>query len=81
MSMLNDETTILKGIMMQLNEEAAVLVTLQYHTEKNEFSKVDRSKSKYRWFARIFKIEDLKKKTLVDFCTIEDVVATIEPIA
>lgn len=62
MSMLKDETTILKGMMMQLNEEAAVLVTLQYHTERNEFSKVDRSKSKYRWFARIFKLEDLKKK-------------------
>lgn len=62
MAMLNDEIEILKSLMIQLNDETAVLVTKQYHVECNDHSKIDRSKSMYRWMARVFKIEDLKSK-------------------
>ena len=62
MAMLKDEVTVVKSVMLKLDDSTAMLVTYQYHTEKNEYNKVDRSKSKYRWFARVFKIEDLVKK-------------------
>lgn len=62
MSMLKDEITILKSLMVSLDNDTAMLVTFQYHTETNEYSKVDRSKSKYRYMVRVFKIEDLVKK-------------------
>lgn len=60
--MLKDEITVVKSVMIKLDDTSAVLVTYQYHTEQNEFSKVDRSKSKYRWMARVFKVDDLIKK-------------------
>ena len=61
MAMLKDEIAILKSVMMKLDDTTAMVVVRQYHTEPNEYGKVDRSKSKYRWIARIFKIEDLAK--------------------
>ena len=60
--MLKDEISVLKSVMISLDPDTAVLVTYQYHTETNEFSKVDRSKSRYRYIARVFKVEDLVKK-------------------
>lgn len=61
--MLKDEATILKSIAIKLSDDVAVLVTKQYHTEENPATgKIDRSKSKYRWMARVFKIEDLSEK-------------------
>lgn len=62
MAMLKDEATILKSLMIKLNDDTAMLVTYQYHSERDEYNKVDRSKTQYRWFARIFKIEDLANK-------------------
>ena len=62
MSMLNDEITILKSLAISLDQDTAVLVTFQYHTETNESSKVDRSKSRYRYMARVFKVSDLVNK-------------------
>ena len=62
MSMLKDEISVLKSVMISLDADTAVLVTYQYHTETNEFSKVDRSKSRYRYMARVFKTADLIKK-------------------
>ena len=62
MPMLKDEITVVKSMILSLDKDIAMLVTYQYHTEKNEFGKVDRSKSKYRWIARVFKTEDLVKK-------------------
>lgn len=60
--MLKDEITVVKSVMINLDEDTAMLVTYQYHTETNEYSKVDRSKSRYRYMARVFKIEDLVTK-------------------
>ena len=62
MSMLKNEISVLKSIMISLDDKTAMLVTRQYHTEPNEFGKVDRSKSRYRWMARVFKLENLIKK-------------------
>lgn len=62
-AMLKDEIAILKAVMMQVDDNTAMLVTLQYHTEKNpDTGKLDRSKSYYRWLARVFKLDDLKAK-------------------
>ena len=67
MPMLKDESTILKSVMLKLDNDIAMVVTYQYHTERNESndvgkSKIDRTKSKYRWMARVFKLSDLVKK-------------------
>lgn len=63
MAMLKDEIAILKSVMISIDDETAVLATLQYHTEENPATgKLDRSKSQYRWLARVFKLEDLKAK-------------------
>lgn len=62
MAMLPDEISLLKSVMVEVEPGTALLVTMQYHTEPNSLGKTDRSKSKYRWMARVFKIEDLKKK-------------------
>ena len=66
MSMLKDEVSVLKSVMVQLDSETAVLVSLQYHVEPGENGKTDRSKSKYRWLARVFKLADLKSK--IEWC-------------
>lgn len=62
LSMLNDEIAVLKSLMIKLTDDTAMLVAYQYHVEHDENSKVDRSKSKYRWIARVFKLEDLSNK-------------------
>lgn len=66
MAMLKDEITVVKSMMVNLDADIAMLVTYQYHVEIDpsdpEGKKKDRSKSKYRYFARVFKIEDLHKK-------------------
>ncbi len=63
MSMMkSDEMQIVKCVSMKVSDDIALLATLQYHTEKNDQGKVDRSKSTYRWLARIEKIEDIKKR-------------------
>lgn len=61
MSMLNDEIAVLKSLMIKLNDDVAMIVSLQYHSERNEYSKVDHGKSRYRWLARVFKIDDMVK--------------------
>ena len=66
MSMLKDEVTVLKSVMMNLDSELKMLVTYQYHVEADPLDpagkKKDRSKSKYRYLARIFKTDDLINK-------------------
>lgn len=62
MPMPKNEIAVVKSLLISLDANTSVLVTYQYHTESNEFGKVDRSKSKYRWMARVFKNEDLVKK-------------------
>lgn len=62
MAMLKDEITVVKSVMLSLDQDTAMLVTYQYHTETNEYNKVDRSKSKYRYMARVFKVDDLVTK-------------------
>ena len=60
-SMLKDEITILKAVSIKVNDDVVLLATYQYHTEENEFGKNDRSKSFYRWYARVDSIENYKK--------------------
>lgn len=62
MPMLKDEITVVKSLLIKLDLDHSMLVTYQYHTEPNDMGKVDRSKSKYRWMARVFKTDDLIKK-------------------
>lgn len=64
MAMLKDESALLKSIMLRIDDNNILLVTEQYHTEPNEFGKTDRSKSKYRWLARVFTNDSLK--TFID---------------
>jgi len=61
MAMLKDEIQLLKSIMIRLDQNHVLLVTDWYHTEKNDMGKTDRSKSKYRWLARVFTDDELKK--------------------
>lgn len=65
MAMLNDEVAILKAQSIEIDENTILIVTQQYHTEKNAQGKTDRAKSKYRWLARVFTKDDLKKT--IDF--------------
>ena len=66
--MKKDEITILKSMMLNLDDVNALIVALQYHSEIHEDGlkqgKTDRSKTRYRWIARTVKIEDLKKKII-----------------
>lgn len=66
MAMLKDEITVVKSVMMNLDTDTAMLVTYQYHVEADPSDpagkKKDRSKSKYRYLARVFKTDDLVKK-------------------
>ena len=59
MSMLKDEIQNIKTLLISLDSSTAVLVAYQYHTETNEYSKVDREKSRYRYIARVVKLDDL----------------------
>ena len=66
MAMLKDEITVVKSVMINLDTDIAMLVTYQYHVELDPTDpagkKKDRSKSKYRYLARVFKTDDLVKK-------------------
>ena len=66
--MKKDEITILKSMMVKLDDSNALLVALQYHSELHEdglkAGKTDRSKTRYRWIARTANIEELKKKIM-----------------
>lgn len=55
-----DEMALLKATSIKLNNDVVALVTYQYHTEKNEFGKVDHSKSKYRYMVVIDTIANFK---------------------
>lgn len=61
MELKSDEMGILKGLAIKLDDTTALIVTMQYHTEKNERGKTDRSKSRYRWLARVQKIETINE--------------------
>lgn len=60
--MLKDEAQIVKSLMIKLDDDHAMIVVRQYHTERNEYNKVIRANSSYRWLARIFKTKDLIDK-------------------
>lgn len=60
MAMLKDEITIIKALCVNVTDDVAMLVTLQYHTEQNNSGKVDHEKSKYRWYARIVKTPEFQ---------------------
>ena len=60
MAMLKDESQLLKSLMVRVDDNTILLVTEQYHTERNDLGKVDRSKSKYRWLARVFSNDSLR---------------------
>lgn len=60
--MLRDEVQLLKGFLMEVDDDTVALVTEQYHTESNPSTgKVDRSKSFYHWVARSWKKADYDK--------------------
>lgn len=61
-TMPKDAFTILKAISFKLDDEKMCIVTLQYHIEKDKDDKTIRTKSRYRWLARVCKIEDVKAK-------------------
>ena len=61
MELKSDEMGILKGLAIKLDDTTALIVTMQYHTEKNERGKTDRSKSRYRWLARVQQIETINE--------------------
>jgi len=56
-----DEMQILKAVSIKLSDDVLLIATAQYHTEKNpDTGKNDRSKSRYRWLARVYDIHALK---------------------
>lgn len=58
--MPKDAFTILKAISFKIDEETMCIATLQYHIERDADGKTAREKSRYRWLARVCKIEDVK---------------------
>lgn len=69
-----DEMQILKGQLVEVSPEVVLLATYQYHTEKKDDIdgvKTDRTKSRYRWIARVFKKEDYEaevRRLMSDEC-------------
>lgn len=52
--MKKDEATLLKSLMVELDDNTVLLVTHQYHTEPRESDgKPDRDKSRYVWISRV----------------------------
>lgn len=52
--MKKDEATLLKSLMVELDDNTVLLVTHQYHTEPRESDgKPDREKSRYIWISRV----------------------------
>ena len=69
-----DEMTLLKSTSFKLNDDVVALLMYQYHTERNEFGKVDHSKSKYRYLLVIDTIANFKalaQRLLSDECRME----------
>lgn len=64
--MHKDEITVLKSLMIEIDTDNLMLVTMQYHVEPREDGKVDRSKSKYRWLARVMPKTEVKD--IIKFC-------------
>lgn len=60
--MLNDEFVILKACSFKIDDETMCIATLQYHIEKDKDGKTVRTKSRYRWLARVCKISDVQAK-------------------
>lgn len=55
-----DEMQILKAVGIKLSDDAILIATAQYHTEKNpDTGKNDRTKSRYRWLARVCDVHKL----------------------
>ena len=54
------EMAILKAQSIKLSDDVVFILTFQYHTEKNDEGKTDRSKSTYRWLGRISRISDIR---------------------
>ena len=50
--MLRDEIALLKSMMVELDDDNVLLITMQYHVEEGANGKIDRSKSLYRWIGR-----------------------------
>ena len=65
MAMLNDEIAVIKAQSLKVDDDHIMIIAEHYHTEKNALGKTDRSKSKYRWIARVFDVDSLKK--LIDY--------------
>lgn len=60
--MKKDEATMLKSLMVELDDNNVLLVTHQYHTEPRESDgKPDREKSRYIWISRVMAKDDVKK--------------------
>lgn len=62
-----DQFVILKACCFKLDDDPAdnkiCIATLQYHIEKDADGKPIRSKSRYRWLARVTTIDDVKNAT------------------
>lgn len=60
-NMLKDEIQVIKAVSMEVDPNTVLIVTLQYHTEAKaeDASKVDRSKSFYRWGALVMDKEHI----------------------
>lgn len=59
--MLEDETAIIKSVMIKLDDEHVMLVSQSYHVERDNNNKVKGEKSKYRWMTRVFTFDSLNK--------------------
>ena len=59
--MKKDEATLLKSLMIELDDSTVLLATQQYHTEPRESDgKPDREKSRYIWIARVMAKDDVQ---------------------
>ena len=62
MAMLKDELHILKAVAIRVDDSHVMLATVQYHTEKTDEGKYNKSKSFYRWFAKVLADKDWEAK-------------------
>lgn len=60
--MLKDVFTVLKAISFKVDDQKMCIVTLQYHTELDDDGKTSKTKSRYRWLARVVNIEEARQK-------------------
>ena len=60
--MKKDEATLLKSLMVELDDKTVLLVTHQYHTEPRESDgKPDRDKSRYIWISRVMTKDEVQR--------------------